>query len=115
MPISQTPVLVVEHDAEIARHLIEVLAYLDLAGEHLAGPTDWTRFSDPARAPYAVLLGNMPADAQRSLVRQLRILEGATPVVMLDQIDFDAALLAEIDDLVLGRVRRWLAVLARGQ
>lgn len=105
MPMSETPVLVIEHDAEIARHLIEVLAYLDLVGEQLADNGNWSFFADPARAPYVALLGNIPPEDQKLVVRQLRALEGATPVVLVDQTDFDPSLLAEIDDLVLGRIR----------
>ena len=100
MPMSETPVLVIEHDAEIARHLIEVLAYLDLVGEQLADNGNWSFFADPARAPYVALLGNIPPEDQKLVVKQLRALEGATPVVLVDQTDFDPSLLAEIDDLV---------------
>jgi len=106
MPMSDTPVLLIERDPEIARHLTEVLAYLDLAGRQVAPEADWSTFCQPDAPPYMAILGECGSPAARqAAAAQLLKLDGATPVVVLDQIDVEPELLAQLDALIVGRIR----------
>jgi len=106
MPMSDTPVLLIERDPEIARHLTEVLAYLDLTGRQVAPEGDWSAFCKPDAPPYMAILGECgSAAARQAAAAQLLKLDGATPVVVLDQVDVEPELLAQLDALIVGRIR----------
>ena len=106
MPMSDTPVLLIESDTEIARHLTEVLAYLDLGSRQVAPEADWSAFCQPESPPFMAIFGECgSAEARRAAVGKLLKLDGATPVVLLDQVDLEADLLAQLEPLIVGRVR----------
>lgn len=106
MPMSDTPVLLVERDQDIARHLTEVLAYLDLTGRQVVSEGDWPAPGEPEGAPYLAIFGECgSAEGRRAAVARLLKLDGATPVILLEQVEFEADLLAQLEPLIVGRIR----------
>ncbi len=90
----------------MARHLDEVLAYLDLACAIASPDSDWTTLLDPQRPAQMILLGDCGGvEARRNTFRQIKAVEAYSPVILLDLPDEDPALLADIETGVLAHVR----------
>ncbi len=106
MPISNSTVLVIDHDAALSQHLLDVLGYLELQGLLVDADADWVALANPLDPPFMVLLGDCGTDERQRLVcRELLKLEGLTPVVVLEPAAMDAELLAALDRQCVGRIR----------
>ena len=99
-------VLVIENDAEVVRHIVEILTYLDLP--NFAFPADglWPRQFDLQHSPYFILLGNCGGvEARRATYHALKNLDPYAPLLLIDRGDPDSGLGTEIEGGVLARIR----------
>ncbi len=104
--MADNPVLVIENDPEIARHIAEILTYLDLPSSPSRADGPWAANYDAQQAPHFILLGNCgSAEVRRSTFQELKTLDAYAPLLLLDHGDSDSGLGSEIESGVLARVR----------
>jgi hypothetical protein len=63
MSVPATHAVVIEQDAEIAQHLLQVLAYLDLPARQLTVEADWSALLGAGEPRYLLMLGQCGSDA----------------------------------------------------
>ena len=82
--MTDATVLVVENDEDVARHVVEIVQFLDLPVVHFHAQGDWPSVLDAKDPPYVVLLGNCgSAKSLLETFRKIKIADPYTPVVLL--------------------------------
>lgn len=103
--MADAPILLIEQDQALARHILEILCYLELQVEQLGSDVDWETALDPQRLPYLILLGNCgSAEARRNTYRRLKAIDAYAPLVLLVQTPDDDGLSAELESGVLAQL-----------
>ena len=106
MSVPETRAVVIEQDAEIAQHLLQVLAYLDLPARQLTVDADWSALLGAGEPPYLLMLGQCGSEAATQRVgEKLRDLDPATPLVVLEPCELNPEILAELENRIVGRLR----------
>jgi len=83
--VANIPVLVIENDPASARHVSEVLRYLEFQVISAAADDDWSGQFGEDKAPYLVLLGNCGNPAsRRDVFGELKALDPYAPVILMD-------------------------------
>jgi sigma-54 specific flagellar transcriptional regulator A len=101
-----SPVLIIEHDLEPARHLSEILTYLDFPNVVMRADGALADRFDAQTTPYFVLLGCCGSpDARRAVYQELKALDPYAPLVLVEQPDINSGLGDELEAGVLARVR----------
>ena len=82
--MDQASVLVIENDAEVTRHVVEIIQFMDLPARHFTTQGDWASVLDAKAPPYMVMLGNCgSAKSLLETFRKIKIADPYTPVVLL--------------------------------
>ena len=98
--------LLVEQNVETARHLSEILAYLEVPTQQVAPDEDWAGLLDPRNPPWCVFAGDCGSpEALQGLGQALAALDGLVPLVLLEPPALDAGLAAVLEPLLAGRAR----------
>ena len=106
MSVPETRAVVIEQDAEIAQHLLQVLAYLDLPARQFTADTDWSALLGAGEPPYLLMLGQCGSEAATHRVgEKLRDLDPAIPLVVLEPCELKPEILAELENRIVGRLR----------
>ncbi|MBI2801297.1 MAG: sigma-54-dependent Fis family transcriptional regulator [Gammaproteobacteria bacterium] len=104
--MAEVPILVIENDPETARHIADTLAYLELTSSVFGAGAAWKDAFDPLHPPYLILLGDCGGiDARRVAFRELKNVDGYTPLIVVDRGDGDPGLGSEIESGVLAHLR----------
>jgi len=99
-------VLVIENDAEVARHLVEILTYLDLATNAFKADGPWQHQFDAQLTPHFILLGNCGgAEGRRAAFEAVKRLDPYAPLLLIEQDEADSGLGADVENGVLARIR----------
>lgn len=82
--MDQASVLVIENDAEVTRHVVEIIQFLDHRVRNFTAQGDWPAVLDAKEAPYMVMLGNCgSAKSLLETFRKIKIADPYTPIVLL--------------------------------
>lgn len=82
--MANASVLVIENDADVTKHVLEILQFLDLPVSHFHAQGAWLEVLDVKEAPYMVLLGNCgSAKSLLETFRQIKIADPYSPIVLL--------------------------------
>ncbi len=103
--MADLPVLVVEDDGEISRHLSEILGYLDLQPFAFKSEGPWRAPPGAQHKPYFILLGHCgEAESRRATFEELRDIFPYSPLLIVDR-DDDKSFGEDIEVGVFGRIR----------
>ena len=101
----QSPVVIVERDANVAHELQQILRYLDMSTVVVAPDGDLVAIMETRPAPYMVLLGECgDARAQGEAFRRIKAADPYTPLLLLSGGE-GAAQPSELDHDALARIR----------
>ncbi len=82
--MTETSVLVVENDEDVAAHVTEILQFLNLTANRFHAQGEWSSALDTKNPPHMVLLGNCgSAKSLLETFRKIKIADPYTPVVLL--------------------------------
>ena len=102
---NQSPVVIVERDANIAHELKQILHYLDMSTLVVAPDGDLVAIMETRPAPYMVLLGECgDARAQGEAFRRIKAADPYTPLLLLG-VGEGAGQPSELDHDALARIR----------
>jgi len=103
--MAEASVLVIENDAEVTAHVVEILQFLDLPVRHFHAQAQWSDVLEAKEAPYMVMLGNCgSAKSLLETFRKIKIADPYTPVILLVDQDRQVTIDKNIESGALAKI-----------